>query len=106
MNEPDLATSAASLSLRRPRHRNGKVLVRKCDIDGRPHLKFVVNYRELGSRRRRFFTSKPEAETFAREINTAILNKGREGAEFPTWLRVMAEECNARLEKFGKALVE
>jgi integrase len=100
MNEPNLGM----LRLRRPRHRNGKVRVRKCDIEERPQLKFVVNYRELGRRRRRFFTSKAEAETFARQVNTEIANKGREGAEFPTWLRVMAEECNARLEQFGKTL--
>src|SRR5438067_8208203 len=100
-NESELETAPG-----RPRHRNGKVQVCECEIEEGPQLKFVVNYRELGKRRRRFFTNEAEAKTFARQINTELVNKGREGAEFPSWLRVMAGECNARLEKVGKTLLD
>ena len=37
------------------------------------------------------------ADSYAQEKRIELENKGREGAEFPSWLRVMAEECNAEL---------
>jgi integrase len=77
--------------------RRTKFRVRRYADSNRPHLKFVVNGREKGKRTRRFFATKAEAETYAQGQRIELENKGREGAEFPSWLRVMAEECNARL---------
>jgi integrase len=77
--------------------RPSKFRVRRYGDSQRAHLKFVVTGRENGKRARRFFTTKAEAETYAQQKNIELRNKGTEGAEFPSWLRVMAEECNARL---------
>ena len=70
----------------------------------RPALKFVVNYREEGKRARRFFETKKEAETFVRLKTVERGNQGREGAEFPSWLRIMAGECNDLLAPHGKTI--
>lgn len=70
----------------------------------RPALKFVVNFQENGKRARKFFETKREADTFTQARNVEYVNQGREGAEFPSWLRIMANECNARLESHGKTL--
>src|SRR5437016_14146155 len=77
--------------------RKTKFRVRPYADSNRPRLKFVVNGRENGNRTRRFFETKKEADSYAQEKRIELENKGREGAEFPSWLRVMAEECNARL---------
>lgn len=77
--------------------RRNNFKVRRYADSNRPHLKFVVNGRENGNRTRRFFTTKAEADEYADRLKIEKENKGREGAEFPSWLRVMAEECNARL---------
>lgn len=70
----------------------------------RPALKYVVNFKENGKRARRFFETKREAETFAQQKNIERVNQGREGAEFPSWLRVMAQECHELLEPHGKTI--
>ncbi len=70
----------------------------------RPTLNFIVTFRENGRRKRKFFTTKRDAETFTRNRTLAFQSQGREGAEFPSWLRVMADECNARLHAHGKTL--
>ena len=70
----------------------------------RPALKFVVNCQENGKRARKFFETKREAESFTQARNIEYQNQGREGAEFPSWLRIMAGECNARLEPHGRTL--
>ena len=70
----------------------------------RPALKFVVNYRENAKRARRFFETKKEAETFVRLKTTEQANQGREGAEFPSWLRIMAGECHELLSPQGKTI--
>jgi len=70
----------------------------------RPKLKFVVNLQERGQRTRRFFDTKREAETFSQQKTVELQNKGREGVEFPSWLRIMAGECNELLEPFGKTI--
>ena len=72
----------------------------------RPHLKFVVNYREAGERKRKFFETKNEADTFAQNRNIELENKGREGAEFPSWLRVMAQKAVEKLKPFKGATIE
>src|SRR5437667_1203951 len=86
--------------------RQRKIRVRKYSDSNRPHLKFVVNYREAGKRKRRFFETKADADTFAGNRNIELKNAGREGAEFPTALRVMAQECKDALSKYGKTIKE
>ena len=70
----------------------------------KPALKFVVNYREQGRRARKFFETQRAAETFVEQKNIELQNQGREGIEFPSWLRIMAGECNELLEPFGKTI--
>ena len=70
----------------------------------RSGLKFVVNYKENGRRARKFFETKTEAETFVQQKNTEFQNQGWEGIEFPSWLRIMASECNALLKPFEKTI--
>jgi integrase len=65
-----------------------------------------VNYREAGNRKRAFFETKAEADTFAENRNIELKNSGREGAEFPTALRVMAQECKDALSNYGKTIKE
>src|SRR5436853_7538510 len=77
--------------------RKTKFRVRPYADSNRPHLKFVVNGRENGKRTRRFFETQKEADSYAQEKRIELENKGRQGAEFPSWLRVMAEECSAFL---------
>lgn len=68
----------------------------------RPHLKYVVNFREEGKRSRSFFETKKEADTFAEQKNIELLNGGIEAAQFPSALRVMAREAATTLAPFGK----
>lgn len=86
--------------------RQRKIKVRKYRDSNRPHLKFVVNYREAGQRKRAFFEKKEEAESFAQSRNIELRNAGREGAEFPTWLRVTAQNAVERLKPFQGATIE
>src|SRR5436190_9617710 len=69
-----------------------------------PRLKFVVNYREAGKRKRSFFEKKEDAETFAKKKEIDLKNSGRDGAEFPARLREMAQECAERLHAYGKTI--
>ena len=84
--------------------RTHKIRVRRYNDKNFPHLKFVVNYREAGKRARKFFEKKDHADTFADEKNIEKQNKGIEGADFPTALRVMAQECSEALSAFGKTI--
>ena len=86
--------------------RTRKIRVRKYRDNNRPHLKFVVNYREAGKRKRAFFEKKEEAETFAQSRNIEVRNLGREGAEFPTALRDMAQDAREALKPFGKTITD
>ncbi len=81
-----------------------RIAVRRYSDSNRPHLKFVVNYREAKKRKRTFFESKEEATHFARLKNAELKRNGVEGAEFPTSLRVMAQECKDALSKYGKTI--
>ena len=83
-----------------------KIKARSYNDSNRPQLKFVVNYREDGKRKRRFFERKQDAQNFADEKNIELFNKGREHAEFPEALRIMAQDCTARLEQFGKSIAD
>lgn len=69
-----------------------------------PRLKFVVNYREVGKRKRKFFETSAQADSFAAYKNAQLRKSGVEGAEFPSRLREMAQECVERLSAFGKTL--
>jgi integrase len=84
--------------------RRNKFRVRRYGDRKRPNLKFVVSGRENGKRTRRFFMTKAEADSYAQAKNIELRNKRIEGAEFPTWLRVMAEECNRQLAQRGRTI--
>jgi integrase len=86
--------------------RQRKIKVRKYTDSNRPHLKFVVNYREAGKRKRSFFETKEQAESFAAFKNAELKRKGVEHAEFPTALRIMAQNAVEQLKPFGKTISE
>ncbi len=69
-----------------------------------PHLKFVVRGKVAGSWDRKYFRARGEAETFAQQRNTELLNQGREAMEVPSWLRIMAQRCQTQLNEYGKTL--
>ncbi len=71
-----------------------------------PRLKFVVNYREAGKRKRSFFETREQANAFAAFKNAQLRKFGVEGAEFSSRLREMAQECAERLRAYGKTLKE
>ena len=77
-----------------------KIKVRKYSDESRPNLRFVVGYREAGARKRRFFEAKEPANAFAAFKNAELARNGVEGAEFPTALRVMAQNAVEALKPF------
>lgn len=83
-----------------------KIRVRKYTDSNRPHLKFVVNYREAGKRKRSFFETKEQAESFAGFKNAELKRNGIEHAEFPTSLRVIAQNAVEQLKPFGKTITD
>lgn len=83
-----------------------KIKARSYSDSNRPQLKFVVNYREDGRRKRKFYETKAEAQNFADEKNIELINKGREHAEFPEGLRIMAQDCADKLQEFGKTIAD
>src|SRR5215831_14016552 len=78
--------------------------VRKYYDPNKPHLKFYVGFREGGRRARRFFETKEAAKSFADFKNRERKENGKEHAEFPTALRIMAQEAVERLQPFGKTI--
>jgi integrase len=70
------------------------------------HGKYVVEGRQNGNRSRKFFALKTEAEEYARVKNIELENHGREHAEFPESLRIMAQECAPPLKAFGKTIAD
>jgi integrase len=86
--------------------RSRKIRVRKYSDGNRPHLKFVVGYREAGKRKRRFFEAKEQAGAFAAFKNAELNRNGVEGAEFPTSLRVMAQNAVEQLKPFSKTIAD
>ena len=70
----------------------------------RGSLMFKVSFQENGKRRRRFFHTAPEAETFADKIKTLKLNQGTAAFSLPDKIRVEASDCATRLEKVGATL--
>jgi integrase len=83
-----------------------KIRVRKYRDGNRPHLKFIVNYREAGKRKRRFFETKDHADSFVAFKNKELRNNGVEHAEFPTALRVIAQNAVEQLKPFGKTIAD
>ena len=86
--------------------RQRKIRVRRYTDSNRPHLKFVVNYREAGKRKRSFFETKEQAESFVAFKNAELKRNGIEHAEFPTSLRVMAQNAVEQLKPFGKTITD
>jgi integrase len=64
----------------------------------------VVNFREAGKRKRKFFETKEQAESFAAQKNIDRLNSGLDGEKITSKLRDMALECAERLSEHGKTL--
>jgi integrase len=86
--------------------RQRKIRVRKYTDSNRPHLKFVVNYREARKRKRSFFETKEQAESFAAFKNAELKRNGIEHAEFPSAVRVMAQNAVEQLKPFGKTITD
>jgi integrase len=86
--------------------RQRKIRIRKYSDSNRLHLKFVVNYRETGKRKRSFFETKEQAASFAAFKNAELKRNGIEHAEFPTALRVVAQNAVEQLKPFGKTITD
>ena len=67
-------------------------------------LKFVVRGKVAGKWQRRYFETRGEATTYAQKQNTLLLNEGRRGVEFPSWLRLSAERAYETLLPWGKTI--
>jgi integrase len=86
--------------------RQRKIKVRRYSDSNRPHLKFVVNYRESGKRKRTFFETKEQANSFVAFKNDELKCNGIEHSEFPTAIRVMAQNAVELLNPFGKTIMD
>src|SRR4029453_6119912 len=71
-----------------------------------PRLKFVVNHRENGKRKRSFFEMHDQANAFCSFKNAELKRYGIEGSEFSARLREMAQECAERLVPYGRTLAD
>ena len=71
-----------------------------------PRLKFVLNYREGGKRKRQFFETKEEAKAEAALKDAQLKKSGIEGANISSRLREMAKECAERLSAHGKTIAD
>jgi integrase len=69
-----------------------------------PHLKYVVRSKISGKWERKFFQTKAEAETYVQQKEIELLNQGREGVQFPSWLRIQAQQGKDRLQPHGKTI--
>jgi hypothetical protein len=58
----------------------------------------VVNYREMGKRKRSFFETKEQAGSFAAFKNAELKRTGVEHAEFPTSLGITVSEFEEVLD--------
>jgi integrase len=86
--------------------RRHKIRVRRYSDSNRPHLKFVVNYREAGKRKRAFFETETQAKSFAAFKNADLQRNGAEHVEFPTAIRVMAQNAVEKLKPFGRTITD
>ena len=69
-----------------------------------PRLKYVVRSKISGKWERKFFETKAEAGTYARQKEIELLNQGREAVQFPSWLRIQAQQGQERLQPHGKTI--
>ncbi|MGI8435938.1 MAG: tyrosine-type recombinase/integrase [Chthoniobacterales bacterium] len=67
-----------------------------------PRLKFVLNYREAGKRKRKFFETRKEADAEAALKDAQLKKSGTEGASISSRLREMAKKCADRLSAHSK----
>jgi integrase len=86
--------------------RKRKIRVKPYRDNNRPHLKFVVNFKEAGKRKRTFFEAKEPANAFVAFKNAELNRNGVEHAEFSTALRVMAQNAVEALNPFGKTITD
>ena len=84
--------------------RQRKIKYRRYRDRNRPHWKFVVNYREAGKRKRKFFETEAPAKSFATFKNAELRRNGIFHAEFPERLRVIAQNAVEQLRPFGKTI--
>src|SRR5260370_17268829 len=71
-----------------------------------PRLKFVVNHRETGKRKRSFFETREQANAFAAFKNAELRKYGIEGSGFSSRLREEAAQCVNRLSPYGNTLTD
>jgi integrase len=69
-----------------------------------PRLKYVVRSKISDKWERKFFETKVEAQTYVEQKEIELLNQGREGVQFPTWLRIQAQQAQERLQPHGKTI--
>src|SRR6266480_1819925 len=81
-----------------------KVKTRKYNNPQRPHLKFVVGFRQSGKRSQKFFETREAAAAFASFKNKERAQNGLVHAEFPEALRQIATEAVEQLKPFGKTI--
>jgi len=53
---------------------------------------------------RKFFETKAEAQTYVQQKEIELLNQGREAVQFPSWLRIAAQQGHERLQPYGKTV--
>jgi integrase len=83
-----------------------KIRVCRFNNPNRPNLKFAVGFREAGKRRRKFFETKDAAISFATFKNAERQREGITHSEFPTAIRIMAQNAVERLRPFGKTIAD
>jgi hypothetical protein len=71
-----------------------------------PHLKYVVRSKISGKWERKFFETKAEAETYVEQKEIELLNQGKEGVQFPSWLRIQAQQAQQQLQPHGKSILD
>ena len=69
-----------------------------------PTLKYVVRTKISGKWQRKFFETETAAKTYVKLKEIELLNQGKESVEFPTELRVMAQEATRDLTPFNKTI--
>jgi integrase len=69
-----------------------------------PRLKYVVRSKISVKWERKFFETKAEAKTYVQQKEVELLNQGREATQFPSWLRIEAQQGQERLQPHGKTI--
>ena len=57
-----------------------------------------------GKWQRRYFVTKSEASSYAQQQNVRLLNEGKDGIDFPSWLRLSAERAHQALATYDKTI--